>query len=261
MSDQAIRRPTVFITGAAGGIGLAAALRFHAAGWRVLAADRDAAGLQALQRLTSADRLVTVCCDVTSSAEVTAAFECLKERFGPALDVLVNNAGVLHVGRFEELDAAEHDQTIRVNVNGVLAVLHAAFPFLKAARGARVVNMSSASAVFGVPEFASYSASKFFVRGLTEALAVEWRAHEIHVCHVMPAFVATGMVEDQHADSMDRLGVRLTAEQVAEVVFRAATRRKRLSWPVGGGFRVLRIILGPAPEWLKKRIMGWITGY
>ncbi len=252
---------TVFITGAAGGIGLATALHFHEAGWRVLAADRDVEGLEALLSRTGPERMAVVSCDVTSADEIVAAFGLFQERYGPALDALVNNAGVLHVGRFEALAAADHDRTIEVNVGGVVRVLYAAFPYLAEARNPRVVNVSSASAVFGVPEFASYSASKFFVRGLTEALAVEWRAKGIHVCHVMPAFVATGMVEGQHSESMDRLGVRLTAEEIAPVIFRAATREKRLSWPVGGGFRILRLILGPAPEWLKRRIMGWITGY
>jgi hypothetical protein len=77
----------------------------------------------------------------------------------------------------------------------------------------------------------------------------------------MPAFVATDMVAGLRTDSMERLGVRLGPQDIAAVVYKAATGRKRLTWPVGGGFRLLRLLLGPAPEALKMRVVGWITGY
>ncbi len=252
---------TVLVTGAAAGIGRATARRFHAAGWRVTALDRDAGGLKELSGELGNERCLIWTCDVTSGPDLEAAVSAHRDRFGPGLDVFVNNAGVLGTGAFADMDLAAHRTIVEVNALGAMAALHAVFPLLKSAPAARVVNISSASAEFGSPEFASYSASKFFVRGLTEALAVEWRRLGIHVCHVMPAFVATDMVAGLRTASMDRLGVRLGPEDIALVVYRAATGRRRLTWPVGGGFRLLRILLGPAPEAVKLRVVGWITGY
>ena len=251
----------VLVTGAAAGIGRATAIRFHAAGWRVTAVDRDTQGLESLAADLGDERLLAVTCDVTSQARLEHAVAAYRDRFGPALDVLVNNAGVLRIGPFADVAMAAHRQMLEVNALGAMATLHTVFPLLRAAPGARVVNISSASAQFGSPEFASYSASKFFVRGLTEALSLEWRGFGIHVCHVMPAFVATDMVAGLRTDSMERLGVRLGPQDIAAAVYKAATGRKRLTWPVGGGFRLLRLLLGPAPEALKMRVVGWITGY
>ncbi len=88
------------------------------------------------------------------------------------LDVLFNSAGVLRMGHFEDLSAEQHRFTLDVNVAGTLQMFLAALPYLKKARRPRVINMSSASALYGVPHLASYSASKFAVRGLTEALGI-----------------------------------------------------------------------------------------
>ena len=84
--------------------------------------------------------------------------------------------------------------------------------------------MSSASAVYGQPELAVYSATKFAVRAITEALDIELRGKNIRVSDVMPSYVATNMVSSQthRSKSLDRLGVKLNAEDVAEVVWKAA---------------------------------------
>lgn len=261
MSPEPHHSGRVLVTGAANGIGRATVARFHAAGWRVMALDRDSEGLASVGADLGDERLLTVTCDVTSAVQFEQAVAAYRNRFGPGLDVFVNNAGVLRVGLFAEMDIEAHRRMVEVNALGAMAALHAVFPLLREAPSARVVNISSASAQFGAPEFASYSASKFFVRGLTEALAVEWRDLGIHVCHVMPAFVATDMVAGVRTASMDRLGIRLGPEDIAAVVYKAATGRKQLTWPVGGGFRLLRLLLGPAPEALKMRVVGWISGY
>jgi NAD(P)-dependent dehydrogenase (short-subunit alcohol dehydrogenase family) len=249
---------SAFITGAASGIGRETARLFAARGWRVGLADRDLAGARAL-----ADELgqpaEALECDVTAPAQVRAALEGFTRGSGGRLDLLVNNAGILHMGPFEELPMEDYRRQIDVNVTGFTDVLHAAFPALKAARG-RVVNLASASAEYGTPDFASYCATKFYVRGLTEALDVEWRRHGIRVAYVMPSFVATGMIEGRHSISMDRLGVALGPGDVAQVIWRAAHGR-RLVWRVGTSFRVIRLLLAPVPVALKRRIMGWVSGY
>lgn len=247
----------VFITGAASGIGRSTAELFASRGWRVGLADRDAQGVA---RLAEALGPATApCpCDVTDPGSVESALAAF---CGPEgrLDLLVNNAGLLHIGPFEDMPPAAHRDLIEVNARGVVEVLLAAFPRLARARGG-VVNLSSASAAYGSPDYATYSASKMFVRGLSEALDVEWRRHGIRVACIMPAFVRTPMIAGWRSGAMDRLGVQLGPEDVAEVIWRAAHGR-RLSWHVGWRYRLLRAVTQPLPEALKRLMMRWVSGY
>lgn len=249
---------SVFITGAAAGIGRATAELFAARGWRVGVADRDGAGAARVAEAAGAGSMA-LACDVTRPAEVREALDRFTAPAGGRLDLLVNNAGLLETGPFESIPMEAHRALLDVNVTGFTDVLHAAFPYLRAARG-RVVNLSSASAEYGTPDFACYSASKFYVRGLTEALDVEWRRHCVGVACVMPAFVATGMTEGRHTASMDRLGVALDPGDVAGVIWKAANGRG-LVWRVGTGFRLIRGLMAPMPPALKRRVMAWVSGY
>ncbi|MEJ2514414.1 MAG: SDR family oxidoreductase [Gammaproteobacteria bacterium] len=249
---------SVFITGAAAGIGRATAELFAARGWRVGVADRDEPGARRVAEAIGGGS-EALACDVTVPNSVAEALAHFTAPSAGALDVLVNNAGLLETGPFETIPMSAHRALVEVNVTGFTSVLHAAFPALKAGRG-RAVNLCSASAEYGTPEFASYSASKFYVRGLTEALDVEWRRHGIGVACVMPAFVATAMTEGRRTASIEKLGVGLAPEDVARVIWKAAHGR-RLVWRVGAGFRVIRGLMAPMPVTVKRRIMSWLSGY
>jgi NAD(P)-dependent dehydrogenase (short-subunit alcohol dehydrogenase family) len=249
-----------FITGAATGIGEATARLFASRGWSVGTMDIDEAGLDRLAGSLGAERCVVTTGSVVDQAAVDRALAAFSERSGGRLDLLVNNAGVLATGPFESIDPQLHDLTIDVNIRGVVKVSQAALPLLKATPGARIVNISSASAIYGVPDFASYSASKFFVRGFSEALNIEWARYGIHVCHIMPPFVATNMIAGRHTTSMDRLGVKLKAEDVAEVIWRAAHGR-RVAWPITVELRLLKALTGVVPDGFKRRVMRKISGY
>jgi NAD(P)-dependent dehydrogenase (short-subunit alcohol dehydrogenase family) len=248
----------VMITGAASGIGRATAELFAGRGWQVGLADRDGEGVRNLAAQLGPERAVACPCDVTDPGSVAGALAALCGPDG-GLDLLVNSAGVLHIGPFEELARAAHLQLIDVNARGVMETLLAAFPRLAAARG-RVVNLASASAAYGSPDYATYSATKMFVRGLSEALDIEWRRHGIRVAYVMPAFVRTPMIEGWRSGAMDRLGVQLEAEDVADVVWRAAHGR-RLCWHVGWRYRLLRALTEPLPMAAKRTMMRWVSGY
>ena len=221
-------RPVVLITGAAAGIGRASALRFARAGFLVGAYDVDEVGLATLAR-EGGDGIRTGNLDVTDAQQWREALDTLTAEADGKLDVLVNNAGVLSAGRFEEIDLAVQQRMVQINVTGVLNGCHTAFPHLQRAPGARVINLASASAIYGQPELATYSATKFAVRGLTEALDLEWRTHDITVRALWPLFVATAMTDDMHTRSTDTLGIRLTADDVAADVFAAATDRGRFA--------------------------------
>jgi NAD(P)-dependent dehydrogenase (short-subunit alcohol dehydrogenase family) len=242
---------TMFITGAAAGIGRATATLFAQRGWSVGAYDVDEVGLASLRAELGAERVTTAVLDVTNQAQWTEALEQLFARTGQ-LDLLVNNAGILASGPFEEIPAALQRKIIDVNVSGVLLGCHSAFPYLRRTPHACVVNLASASAIYGQPSLATYSASKFAVRGLTEALELEWRRHGIRVLDVFPLFVSTGMVRGMNAKSIGRLGVHLTPDDVARTIYRAATSRSplpRVHWPVGLQSTLSYHLARLSPEW------------
>lgn len=256
--------PTVFITGAAAGIGRAAAVLFAGHSYRVGAYDVDLAGLASLREAvrSGGGDIAIGQLDVTDAedwARQLAAFTGASRR----LDVLVNNAGILSHGRFEEISLAAQRQIIEVNVNGTLTGLHTAFPYLRDTRGAQVVNLCSASAIYGQPELAAYSASKFAVRGLTEALELEWRRYGIRVIAMWPLFVQTAMVDGMDTASAKRLGVQLSAEDVAQSIY-AATRpartwMPRVHYPVGRQTKVLAGLAQVSPNWAARLLNKAVT--
>lgn len=256
--------PTVFITGAAAGIGRATASLFAARGYRVGAYDIDSAGLATLagEITGSGGDIATGELDVTDTEAWAAR---LAEFAGPSrrLDILINNAGILSAGRFEDIPLATQRRIVEVNVNGVLTGMHTAFPYLRDTAGAQVVNLCSASAMYGQPELATYSATKFAVRGLTEALELEWRHYDIRVLDIWPLFVATDMVDGVETASTKSLGVHLQADDVAREIY-AATRPGRsllpqVHYPVGLSTKVLTAIAQVSPNFVQRLMNKTVT--
>lgn len=228
-------RPCVFITGAATGIGRAAARLFCQRGWFVGLADIDVAGLKALSDELGEAHTLNLSLDVKSPDAWQTALSTFHNRTG-RLDILVNNAGILISGPFEANPLEHHHAVVDVNLKGVLNGCYLSMPYLASTPGARVINLSSTAAVYGQASLATYSTTKFALRGLTEALNIEWQDHGIRVMDIMPLFVQTGMVTGMNARSIDRLGARLTAEDVAKVIWAAATYQGgygKVHWPVG----------------------------
>jgi NADP-dependent 3-hydroxy acid dehydrogenase YdfG len=228
MARAADPQRTIFITGAAAGIGAATARLFARNGWRVGAADVDVRGLEALVAELGAGRCSAHVADVRDPAAVEAAVRAFATDTAGRLDVVFANAGVLFMGPDEGLTRAQKDLLVDVNARGVLHTIDAAFPFLRQTPGSHLIAMCSASAEYGSPHHAVYSATKFFVRGLVEALNIEYRPHGIHVSAVFAPYVRTGMVLDAEVKpaSIDTLGVRVTPERVAATVWRAAHGRR-----------------------------------
>lgn len=257
-------RKSIFITGAAAGIGRATALRFAAAGWRVGLYDVNLIGLKALATQIGPQAVVGKL-DVTQEAAFAKALADFAEPTDGRIDVLFNNAGVLSTGDFEAMPLVRCHALIDINAKGVVNGCHAALPYLKAAKG-RVINMASASAIYGAPAFAVYSATKFFVRGLTEALNIEWARYGVHVCDVMPLFVDTPMVQSltEKPQSVINLGVRLTADDIATVVYEAATRalwRSPVHWVPGAQTQALALLNKLVPQRLARASNKYFSGY
>ncbi|CAM3000055.1 SDR family oxidoreductase [Prescottella defluvii] len=248
---------TVFITGAAAGIGRATALKFADAGYVVGACDIDEDGLEVLRAeiVARGGRVQVGVLDVTAPDDWNTRLAEFTSACG-RLDVLVNNAGVLSSGHFEDIPAGAHRRMLDINVGGTINGLLAAFPYLKETPGAQVVNLASASAIYGQPELATYSATKFAVRGLTEALELEWRSHDIRVVDVWPLFVRTGMVRGMSTGSTRSLGIRLTADDVADTIVAVTQGRSRrlpkVHHPVGRQARVLAVAGRFTPAWMAR---------
>ena len=255
--------PTVFISGAAAGIGRATALLFARRGYRVGAYDVDLAGLASLrEEISGAGGDVSIGqLDVTEAADWAAQLDAFTGA-SRRLDILINNAGVLSSGRFEQIPLATQRRIVDVNVYGVMAGLHTAFPYLRDTPGSQVVNLCSASAIYGQPELATYSATKFAVRGLTEALELEWRRYGIRVIAMWPLFVQTAMVDGVETGSTRSLGVHLSAEDVAESIFAATRSRSRLArvhYPVGRQTKVLASLSQVSPNWVQRLMNKAVT--
>jgi len=231
---------SIFITGAAAGIGAETARLFAGKGWFVGASDVNAEALAALERELGADRVSIHVADVRDRSSVDAAVRAFTARTGGRLHAVFANAGVLFMGQHETITPAQKDLLVDVNVKGVIHTIDAAFPFLAQTPDAHVIAMSSTSAEYGSPQHAVYSATKFFVRGLTEALNIEYREHGIQVSAIYVAYVQTAMVFDAPVKpaSIDRLGVKVTPQRVAATVWKAA-HGNRVHWRVGLDARLI----------------------
>lgn len=250
---------SIFITGAAAGIGAETARLFARNGWRVGASDVDADALAKLQAELGPDRVSTHVADVRDRGAVAAVLSEFAAGTAGRLDAVFANAGVLFMGPDETIAPSQKDLLVDVNVKGVIHTFDAAFPYLKQTPGAHAVAMASTSAEYGSPEHAVYSATKFFVRGLTEALNIEYRAHGIQVSAIYVAYVQTGMVFDAAVKpaSIERLGVKITPQRVAAAVW-TAVHGDRVHWRVGLDARMINYavrLLGAGVAPVFRRIM------
>jgi len=226
---------TVVVTGAAGGLGCALALRFGAAGARIVALDRDAAVLQGLTFPGGTDA-VRIACDVSSEADCLRAMAEARRAFG-GVDVLINNAGITHRSAF----AATRPEVIRrvmaVNFFGALHCTHAALEDLLARRG-MVIAVSSVAGFAPLIARTGYAASKHALHGFFDSLRTEVEPSGVKVLLVCPSFIQTGIEKNalagdggpaRHPQSI--VGGRSTPEAMAERIFRAAEGEQRLLLP------------------------------
>jgi 3alpha(or 20beta)-hydroxysteroid dehydrogenase len=203
------------ITGAARGQGAAAARRFVEEGARVTIADiRDELGKELAAELGAA--AIYQHLDVTSEEDWTAAVAETLSTFGQ-LDILVNNAGIVHVSSIVDTSLADYERVIKVNQVGTFLGMRAVIPALKDAGGGSIVNVSSVEGLGGMPYLAAYTASKFAVRGMTKAAAMELGGFGIRVNSVHPGVIDTEMVREAAGGAevdMSRVGKRVALRRV-----------------------------------------------
>ncbi len=191
-----LRGRTVLITGAGSGIGYEAAHAFAKRGAKLVVTDIDAAALNKVQAEIAATGAACFAspCDV-ANAESVARFASDVQQAAGAVDVLINNAGVAFIGRFEETPVVQWRRMFDVNVIGIVHMIQAFLPLMQAAGGPRkIVNVASAAGFAPLPSLSAYAASKHAVVGLSEVLAQELYGSDISVLVVCPGIINTSIV-------------------------------------------------------------------
>lgn len=232
-----------FLTGAASGIGRATALRLAAEGAELYLTDRNAAGLaatvadaRALGAVVAAHRVLDI-----SDVDEVAAFAADIHASGPAMDVVMNIAGVSAWGTVDKLTHRDWKSMIDINLMGPIHVIENFVPpMIEARRGGHLVNVSSAAGLVALPWHAAYSASKYGLRGLSEVLRFDLARHRIGVSVVVPGAVQTPLVDTVHIAGVDRedpqvrkwtgrfSGHAVSPEHAAEKILRGVAKNRYL---------------------------------
>jgi NAD(P)-dependent dehydrogenase (short-subunit alcohol dehydrogenase family) len=242
------------ITGGGSGIGAAIATLFARQGAQVHILDiSEAAGADVVRAIREAGGQATAhACDVTCQAEVEARFAAIG-----AIDILINNAGIAHVGKADNTSEADFDRVIGVNVKGVYNCLHAAIPRLRENGGGVILNMASVAAWVAVPERFAYSTAKGAVMAMTLSVAKDYLQDRIRCNSISPGRVHTPFVDGflaknypgQEAEMFERLsktqpiGRMAQPDEVAALALYLCSDEASFitgsDYPIDGGFITL----------------------
>jgi len=205
----------VFTTGSSSGIGRETAIKFSEKGGKVVVTynQGEERGEEVVERCRENSEAVLVPLDVTDRESIRDAVEKITEEFGQ-IDLLVNNAGVLRSGALEELDFEEIEKQLEVNLKGLIQTTKIALPHLKKGKRGMIINIASGLGKRGSSDLSIYCASKFGVRGFTQALAEEL-SPEVGVYVVNPGMTATPMTDHKGEDP----------KKVAEVILKTAQEK------------------------------------
>jgi NADP-dependent 3-hydroxy acid dehydrogenase YdfG len=249
-----IKGKTIAITGAARGIGFATARALLARGARVVIGDRDLATLEAaVGRLSELGLAWGHPLDVTDPESFATFLDEARSDGDGHVDVLINNAGVMPIGRF----LAQTDKAIRtsveVNFCGVLTGCRLVLPEMVRRRSGHIVNIASLAGVMAVPGQVVYAGTKFAVVGFSTALADEFAPHGVEVTVVMPPFTNTELISGTHGTAANNA---VEPEDIAAAIVKVLDRPKtHVSVPGGIRFPLAVIaLLGPrGRRWVQRQ--------
>lgn len=194
---ESLKGKKALITGGGKGIGRALALALAQEGVDIALLGRNAGPLEAVAKEVSSlgVKVAFATADVSDITAVNAAIAVLTKELGEP-DILLNNAGIAAFGGFMDLEPAQWEEIIRVNLLGVYYVTRAVLPGMIARKTGDIINISSTAGQRGAPLTSAYSASKFGLLGLTESLMLEVRKHNIRVSALTPSTIATDMAKE-----------------------------------------------------------------
>ena len=202
------------ITGGGSGIGKAIAQLFAKQGAvvHIIELTSEAAAV-AVEEITAAGGRVTAhACNVADHQQVLAVFEQIGD-----LHILVNNAGIAHVGKADTTAEEDFDRVVNVNIKGVYNCLFAAIPKIKAAGGGAILNMASIAALVGIPDRFAYSTAKGAVKAMTMSVAKDYLADQIRCNSISPARVHTpfvdGFLQKNYPDEIPQMFDKLSKTQ------------------------------------------------
>ncbi len=253
------------ITGAASGLGFAAAEFLASRGWNLALLDRDEARLAAAARdLTNrgSPYCVAAIVDTTDESSVKTAIDAFAGRFG-GLDFALNSAGVAVAGDFLETPVADWQWILGVNVMGVVHSCRAQAPHMIASQGGLIVNIASAAGFTSMSRMSAYNASKAAVVALSETLFQELTEHRVHVAVAMPGYFRTQLMETARAPADARDFARRLMER--SNLEAASVAREILSKAAGGA---THIVLPARYRWLwrfkrlaPRTFQRWLAGF
>jgi short-subunit dehydrogenase len=262
-----IKGAAAAVTGAAGGIGRALALELAARGCDLALADRDEAGLQAVAAEIGSEgkrKVTTHRVEVGRPGEI-AAFAQAAIAAHPALNIVINNAGVALIGQFSEVDQSQMDWLFNINFWGVVHSTRAFLPHLSRQREAHIANLSSLFGIIAPPGQTAYAASKFAVRGFSESLRHELRmaGSPVRLSVVHPGGISTNIARNartgvavtdnaRRAQAIERFdAVARTTPKAAALRIIEGIEKNRPRILIGTDARVIDLLqrLRPARYW------------
>ncbi len=196
-----MRDKTVFITGAAGGIGLAIGKRFAEVGAKVIITDVDGDKVSAAASTLRNNHLkvTSMICDVTDEMQLTDVLDKTCEHFG-RIDILVNNAGLQHIAPIEAFPTDKFKLLLSVMLTAPFITIKHVFPIMKKQRFGRIINIASINGLIGFSGKAAYNSAKHGLIGLTKVTALEGAEYGITVNAICPGYVDTALVRNQLAE-------------------------------------------------------------
>ena len=253
-------RKAIFITGAASGMGRETALLFAERGWFIGCYDLNRAGLDALRDGVGGENGVFAALDVTDAHAFEDAVAAFGAATGGTLDLLFNNAGIAKGGLFDEQPWEEVMSVVNINFIGVMIGVRAGVKLLRATPGSLCLINASSSAIFGTAGAAIYSATKHAVRGLTEALSIEFKRYGVRASDLLPGLIDTPLMSDQLRAMAPPEGMwRLVhPREIAETVWRAYHEDK-LHWYVPDELRDFHAQVVAEPEAVREERTALLT--
>jgi len=240
------------ITGAASGIGRELALQLSAEGCIVIAADYNKKGLDETVKLVkgAGGEAAAYKVDISDNKQVVKFAGDVKKKYG-SIDMLINNAGVTLFGKFDELSIKDFEWIMNINLWGAVYMTKAFLPELKDKKDSYLVNVASIFGVIGVGNQSTYSATKFALRGFTEALQDELHAFPVNVISVLPGGIKTNIAKNARvikdgavvkdtaklARRMDKISKTTASEAAAAIV--SGMKKNKMRIRIGSDARFL----------------------